>query len=415
MDGILDFLPSPLDINTIEAKTDKNETVICDMKDSSPFVGMVFKVANDPYVDLLSFCRVYSGVLKVGDVVFNASNKKRERITRMVRMHANNKEDIQEVYSGDIAAIIGLKTVVTGDTLTSMDRFLILNNIDFPEPVISLAIEAKSKNDENRLPLALRKLNQEDPSFKFAQNTETGQLILSGMGELHLEVLVDRLKREFNVHINVGMPQVAYRECLIISCVVVGEFLREGVEQNQYAKVSLQFDIKQEEGLEFYNEIKESISMEFVEAIKSTIVERMNIGILAGYPVYGLIVYLKNIEYREKEPTELALRAATSIAMNELVDCQALSLLEPIMKVEVVVSDIYIGDVVSDLNRRRGVIITMESGIVEAEVPLSKMFGYSTDLRSLSQGRATYTMEFLKYIKASEQIVNEVISKTAYR
>ncbi|MDB3856178.1 elongation factor G [Halieaceae bacterium] len=420
LDAVIEYLPSPTEVKAIEGILDDGETVDTRRADDdAPFSALAFKIATDPFVGTLTFFRVYSGTLKSGDTIFNPVKSKKERVGRMVQMHSNNREEIKEVLAGDIAAGIGLKDVTTGDTLCAMDAVITLERMEFPEPVISVAVEPRSKPDQEKMGVALGKLAQEDPSFRVKTDEETGQTIISGMGELHLDILVDRMRREFSVEANIGKPQVAYREAIRNVAEIEGKFVRQSGGRGQYGHVWVRFEPAEDanaEGLEFVNEIVGgSVPREYIPAVQKGIEEQMKNGVVAGYPLLGLKATLYDGSYHDVDSNEMAFKVAASMATKRLSQEGGAVLLEPIMKVEVVSPEENMGDVVGDLNRRRGIIAGMHENpqgkIIDAEVPLAEMFGYATDLRSATQGRATYTMEFLKYMEAPSNIAEEIVSK----
>lgn len=418
LDAVIDYLPSPTEVKAIQGHlNDANETLAeRHSSDDEPFAALAFKIATDPFVGTLTFVRVYSGVLNSGDAVYNAVKGKRERVGRMVQMHANDREEIKEVRAGDIAALIGMKDVTTGDTLCDMNKVITLEKMDFPEPVISIAVEPKSQADQEKMGVALGRLAQEDPSFRVETDEETGQTIISGMGELHLEIIVDRLSREFKVEANIGRPQVAYREKITKTVEVNHKFAKQSGGRGQYAHVVIKFEPREEEGLEFINEIVGGvIPKEYIPAVEKGIAQQMKNGVLAGYPLLGLKATLIDGSYHDVDSSEMAFKIAASLATRELSKQGEAVLLEPIMKVEVVTPEEYMGDVVGDLNRRRGLISGMGDNLsgktVDASVPLSEMFGYATDLRSASQGRATYSMEFERYAEAPASVANAIINR----
>jgi elongation factor G len=419
LDAVIEFLPSPTEVKSIEGILDDDVTVESrHADDKAPFAALAFKIATDPFVGTLTFFRVYSGTLSSGDTVFNPVKSKKERVGRMVQMHSNNREEIKEVLAGDIAAAIGLKDVTTGDTLCDLNSKITLERMEFPEPVISVAVEPKSKADQEKMGIALGKLAQEDPSFRVKSDEETGQTIISGMGELHLDILVDRMRREFSVEANIGKPQVAYREAIKNTCEIEGKFVRQSGGRGQYGHVWIKFEPREEgtEGLEFINEIVGGVvPKEYIPAVEKGIAEQMQNGILGGYPLLGLKATIYDGSYHDVDSNEMAFKIAGSMATKKLAQQGGAVLLEPIMKVEVVTPEENMGDVVGDLNRRRGLIQGMNENasgkVVDAEVPLSEMFGYATDLRSATQGRATYTMEFLKYSEAPASIAEAIINK----
>jgi elongation factor G len=421
LDAVIDYMPSPTEVKAIQGTLlDKDSTVdVREADDKAPFSALAFKIATDPFVGTLTFFRVYSGKLESGTGVYNSVKEKKERIGRMVQMHANSREEIKEVWAGDIAAAIGLKDVTTGDTLCDMDKPIVLERMVFPEPVISVAVEPKSKPDQEKMGIALGKLAQEDPSFRVRTDEESGQTIISGMGELHLDVLVDRMRREFNVEANIGKPQVAYREAIRNTSEIEGKFVRQSGGRGQYGHVWVRFEPGEDgnaEGLEFVNEVVGgTVPREYVPAVQKGIEEQMKNGVLAGYPLLGLKATLFDGSFHDVDSNEMAFKVAASMATKKLAQNGGAVLLEPIMAVEVVTPEENMGDVVGDLNRRRGLIGGMDENamgkVVTAEVPLAEMFGYATDLRSATQGRATYTMEFARYSEAPNNIAQEIISK----
>ena len=420
LDAVIEYLPSPTEVKAIEGTLEDGETVVeRPADDTAPFSALAFKIATDPFVGTLTFFRVYSGTLESGTGIYNAVKQKKERVGRMVQMHANSREEIKEVLAGDIAAAIGLKDVTTGDTLCDGDNVVILERMEFPEPVISVAVEPKSKVDQQKMGVALGKLAQEDPSFRVKTDEETGQTIISGMGELHLDILVDRMRREFSVEANIGKPQVAYRERITTTTEVEGKFVRQSGGRGQYGHVWVKFEPAEDEnaeGLEFVNDIVGGIvPREYIPAVNKGIEEQMKNGVLAGYPLLGLKATLYDGSFHDVDSNEMAFKIAASMATKKLAEVGGAELLEPMMQVEVVTPEENMGDVVGDLNRRRGVIQGMDENaagkIVNAEVPLAEMFGYATDLRSATQGRATYTMEFARYAAAPNNVAKEIISK----
>jgi len=418
LDAVIEYLPSPTEVKAIEGVLDdKDETpAVREASDDAPFSALAFKIATDPFVGTLTFMRVYSGVLNSGDSVYNPIKHKKERIGRMVQMHANNREEIKEVRAGDIAAAIGLKDVTTGETLCDMNQKITLERMEFPEPVISVAVEPRSTADQEKMGVALGKLAQEDPSFRVETDEETGQTIISGMGELHLDVLVDRMKREFSVEANIGKPQVAYRERITTACDINYKFAKQSGGRGQYGHVVIKFEPTDGEELDFVNDIVGgTIPREFIPAVQKGIEEQMKNGILAGYPLLGLRATLYDGSFHDVDSNEMAFKIAASMATKKLAQEGKPALLEPIMSVEIVTPEDYMGDVVGDLNRRRGLIQGMDESpsgkVVTAEVPLAEMFGYATDLRSASQGRATYAMEFNKYAEAPTNVAEAVINK----
>ena len=420
LDAVIEYLPSPQDVKAIEGVLDdKDETVATrPARDDAPFAALAFKIATDPFVGTLTFLRVYSGVVCQGDGVYNPVKGRRERIGRMVQMHANDREEIKEIRAGDIAAAIGMKDVTTGDTLCDMKSIITLERMEFPDPVISIAVEPKSQPDQEKMGVALGKLAAEDPSFRVETDEETGQTIISGMGELHLDIIVDRMQREFNVECNVGKPQVAYREKISSAVEINHKFAKQSGGRGQYGHVVIRFEPAQNEdddGLEFVNEIAGgSIPREFIPAVEKGIAEQMKNGILAGYPLLGLKATLFDGSFHDVDSNEMAFKIAASQATKLLGQEGDPVLMEPVMRVEVVTPEDYMGDVVGDLNRRRGLIQGMEDipagKVINASVPLAEMFGYATDLRSASQGRATYSMEFENYAAAPSSVAEAVMN-----
>ena len=419
LDGVIDFLPSPADVKAVIGLTDADHQVERHASDEEPFSALAFKIATDPFVGTLTFFRVYSGVLNAGDVVLNCTKGKRERVGRIVQMHANSRVELTEVRAGDIGALIGLKDVTTGDTLCSMESPVLLEKMEFPEPVIAVAVEPRTKADQDKMAGALAKLAQEDPSFRVGTDPESGQVIISGMGELHLEIIVDRMKREFNVSANVGAPQVAYRETIknLVEC--EGKFIRQTGGRGQYGHVWLRIEPKEPgSGYEFVNDIVGGVvPKEYIPAIDKGIQEQMENGVLAGFPVVDVKVSLFDGSYHDVDSNEMAFKIAGSMCFRDGAKTANPVLLEPIMKIEVVTPEEYMGEVVGDINRRRGIIHGMEDvpagKVVECEVPLAEMFGYATDLRSATQGRATYSMQFEKYNEAPANIAEAIIRKVS--
>ncbi|MCR9107230.1 MAG: elongation factor G [Gammaproteobacteria bacterium] len=421
LDAVIEYMPSPTEVKAIEGTLldADNTPATREADDNAPFSALAFKIATDPFVGTLTFFRVYSGKLESGTGVYNSVKEKKERVGRMVQMHSNSREEIKEVLAGDIAAAVGLKDVTTGDTLCDQDNPIVLERMEFPEPVISVAVEPKSKPDQEKMGIALGKLAQEDPSFRVKTDEETGQTIISGMGELHLDILVDRMRREFSVEANIGKPQVAYREAIRNTSEIEGKFVRQSGGRGQYGHVWIRFepaDDQGAEGLEFVNEIVGGVvPREYIPAVQKGIEEQMQNGVLAGYPLLGLKATLYDGSFHDVDSNEMAFKIAASMATKKLSQDGGAVLLEPIMAVEVVTPEENMGDVVGDLNRRRGMIGGMDENpsgkVVTAEVPLAEMFGYATDLRSATQGRATYTMEFAKYAEAPSSIAEEIIAK----
>ncbi|MFG5864468.1 elongation factor G [Metapseudomonas sp. CR1201] len=429
LDAVIDYLPAPTEIPPIQGvhpdSTDDNE--IHDERradDAEPFSALAFKIATDPFVGTLTFARVYSGVLTSGDSVLNSVKGKKERVGRMVQMHANQREEIKECRAGDIAALIGMKDVTTGDTLCDIEKPIVLERMDFPEPVISVAVEPKTKADQEKMGIALGKLAQEDPSFRVKTDEESGQTIISGMGELHLDIIVDRMKREFGVEANIGKPQVSYRETISKDNVEIeGKFVRQSGGRGQFGHCWIRFsaaDVDEKgniaEGLVFTNEVVGGVvPKEYIPAIQKGIEEQMKNGVVAGYPLIGLKATVFDGSYHDVDSNEMAFKIAASMATKQLAQKGGGKVLEPIMRVEVVTPEEYMGDVMGDLNRRRGLIQGMEDSVsgkvIRAEVPLGEMFGYATDVRSMSQGRASYSMEFSKYAEAPSNIVEALVKK----
>ena len=419
LDAVIDFLPAPDEVAAIKGVipnvSEENEEVDSrSSSDEEPFSALAFKIATDPFVGTLTFIRVYSGVLSVGDGVMNSTKTRKERVGRMVQMHSNNREEIKEVRAGDIAACIGLKDITTGDTLCDLNKPIVLERMDFPEPVISVAVEPKSKQDQEKMSLALGKLAQEDPSFRVHSDEDSGQTIISGMGELHLDVLVDRMKREFSVEANIGKPQVAYRETIKEAIDIEGKFVRQSGGKGQYGHVWLKLEpLGLDDEYEFVDKIVGGVvPKEYIPAVDKGIQEQMQNGVIAGYPLLALRATLYDGSYHDVDSSEMAFKIAGSMALKEGALKAKPALLEPVMKVVVVTPEEHMGDVVGDLNRRRGIILGMDeipSGKeVSSEVPLAEMFGYATDLRSATQGRATFTMEFLKYGEVPSNIAEEI-------
>ena len=421
LDAVIDYLPSPVDIPPVEGTDDAGNEVKRNADDGEKFSALAFKLMTDPFVGQLTFVRVYSGVLKSGDTVYNPVKGKKERIGRILQMHANNREEIKEVLAGDIAAVVGLKDVTTGETLCDVDSHVTLERMEFPEPVISQAVEPKSKADQEKMGLALSRLAQEDPSFRVRSDEESGQTIISGMGELHLEILVDRMKREFGVEANVGKPQVAYRETIRKTCEEVeGKFVKQSGGRGQYGHVVLKVEpLEPGGGYEFVDAIKGGVvPREFIPAVDKGIQETLPSGILAGYPVVDVKVTLFFGSYHDVDSNENAFKMAGSMAFKEGMRKASPVLLEPMMAVEVETPEDYAGTVMGDLSSRRGMVQGMDDMVgggktIKAEVPLAEMFGYATNLRSLTQGRATYTMEFKHYSEAPKNVADEVIAARA--
>ncbi len=415
LDGIVDFLPAPNEIAAVEGETLAGERAVREASDKEPFAALAFKIASDPFSGTLTYLRVYSGSVKSGECVYNPLKKKRERIGRLLQMHANKREEISEVWAGDIAAVVGCKTATTGDTLCAENKQIILEKMDFPEPVISIAIEPKTKADQDKLGAALDKLAVEDPSFRVSADAETGQMLISGMGELHLEIITDRLLREFKVQANVGKPQVSYRETIGKAVKHEGRYIRQSGGRGQYGHVVLELEPNEAGGgFVFENAIVGGvIPNEFVPAVEQGIVESMQSGVLAGYPMVDLRVRLVDGSFHEVDSSDVAFKIAASMAFRDGAAVADPVLLEPIMECEVVCPDQYMGDVIGDLNARRGRIVGMEQEgggqKIRAQAPLANMFGYATGLRSLSQGRATYTMQFSRYQPVPGGIAQEIV------
>ncbi len=415
LDAFVDYMPSPLDIEAIKGVSPDGEEIARKADDNEPFSALAFKIMTDPFVGQLTFLRVYSGCLKSGDTVFNPLKSRNERIGRLLKMHANKREEIKEVYAGDICAAVGLKNTGTGDSLCDVKNPIILESMEFPDPVISIAIEAKTKNDQEKLSLALGKLAMEDPSFKVRTDEETGQTIISGMGELHLEIIVDRLRREFKVDCNVGKPQVAYKETITKSARIEGKYIRQSGGRGQYGHVWLDIEpLEPGSGFEFVDKIVGGvIPKEYIPAVGAGVKEAMDRGIVAGYPMVDVKVTLFDGSYHEVDSSEMAFKIAGSQAFQAGAKKAKPIILEPIMSVEVTVPEEYMGDVIGDINSRRGKVLGMDARanlqIIRTYVPLSEMFGYSTVLRSLTQGRATYSMQFSHYEPVPQNIAEELI------
>ena len=417
LDAVIDYMPAPIDVAAIEGELEDGSSAKRSSSDDDPFAALAFKVMTDPYVGTLTFVRIYSGVLKSGDSVYNSVKGKKERIGRILQMHSNEREEVKEARAGDIVAVVGLKNATTGDTLCSLDAKIVLERMEFPEPVISVAVEPKTKADQEKMGIALSKLAAEDPSFRVYTDQESGQTIISGMGELHLEIIVDRMKREFNVEANVGEPQVAYRESIRKSIEVEGKFVRQSGGRGQYGHVWLRLEpipVDGEKTYEFSDEIVGGVvPREYIPAVDKGIQEQMAKGVLAGYPILGVRAALYDGSYHDVDSSEMAFKIAGSMALKEGVLKATPALLEPIMKVEVTTPEDFMGDVMGDLNRRRGIVGGMEDTPagkqIEAKVPLAEMFGYATALRSLTQGRAAYSMQFECYNEAPQNVAESVI------
>ena len=419
LDAVVDLMPSPLDVPAIRGVLENDDEGVRKSSDEEPFSALAFKIATDPFVGTLTFFRVYSGVLKSGDTVFNPGKGRKERVGRILQMHANTRDEIKEVRAGDIAAAVGLKAVTTGDTLCDLHSVITLERMEFPEPVISVAVEPRTKADQEKMGIALQKLAQEDPSFRVHTDEESGQTIISGMGELHLDILVDRMKREFKVEANVGRPQVAYRETIRKAVEAEGKFVKQTGGRGQYGHAKIRMmPTKPGEGYEFDNQITGgTIPKEYISSVDKGIQEAMQNGVIAGYPVVDFRVELYDGSYHDVDSSEMAFKVAGSMAFRNAALAARPVLLEPMMKVEVVTPEHYMGDVMGDVSRRRGQLQGMEDSpagkTINAHVPLSEMFGYATDLRSQTQGRATFTMEFDHYAEAPASVADEIIKKTA--
>jgi elongation factor G len=419
LDAIVEYMPSPPEVPPVKGQSEKGEPMTRKADDAEPFAALAFKILNDPFVGNLTFFRVYSGTLNSGDQVFVPNRSRTERIGRLLQMHASDRTEIKEVRAGDIAAAVGLKDVITGDTLSDLNKVIILEKMDFPEPVISVAVEPKTKVDQEKMGLALQRLAKEDPSFRVHTDAESGQTIIEGMGELHLEIIVDRMKREFKVDANVGKPQVAYRETLRSTVESEGKFIRQTGGRGQYGHVWLKIEpLPQGKGFEFVNGIVGgSVPREYIPAVDKGIQEAVQTGVIAGYPIVDVKVTLFDGSFHDVDSNEMAFKIAGSIGFKEGFRKAKPVLLEPIMKVEVVVPEDYYGDIVGDLSRRRGQIVGTEDSpsgkVVTAEVPLAEMFQYSTSMRSMSQGRANYTMEFAKYQEVPGNVADVVMKKAS--
>lgn len=419
LDAMIEYMPSPLDVPAIQGveDADSEEKIVRNPTDDEPFAALAFKIANDPFVGNLTFFRVYSGVLSAGDFVYNSTKGKKERIGRIVQMHSNDREEIKEVRAGDIAAAIGLKDVTTGETLCDLKKRVVLERMDFPEPVIALAVEPKTKSDQEKMGIALGKLAKEDPSFRVSTDEESGQTIIAGMGELHLDILVDRMKREFDVECDIGEPQVAYRETITKLIEHEHKFAKQSGGRGQYGHVYLKIEPqKAGDGYEFVDEIKGGvIPKEYIPAVNKGVQEQMANGVIAGFPLVDIKVTVYDGSYHDVDSSEMAFKIAASMCIRDGVKLAKPVLLEPMMKVEVATPEDYMGDVMGDLNRRRGIVSSMDDTVsgkqIKAEVPLGEMFGYANSLRSMSQGRASYSMEFAKYTAAPQNVADSVIEK----
>ncbi len=418
LDAVIDYMPAPTEVKAIEGVDDDGTPIECKADDDASFASLAFKIATDPYVGTLTFFRVYSGCLNSGDTVYNPLKRRKERVGRMVQMHSNSREEIKEVRAGDIAAAVGLKDVTTGETLCAPESIVTLEKMDFPDPVISVAVEPKSKADQEKMSTALGKLAQEDPSFRVASDEESGQTIISGMGELHLDVLVDRMRREFSVEANIGKPQVAYRETIRRTVEIEGKHIKQTGGRGQYGHVWLRLEpLDPDADYEFVNEIVGGVvPREYIPAVDKGIQEQMKNGCLAGYPLLAMKVTLYDGSFHDVDSSEMAFKMAGSLALRKGALEADPALLEPMMAVEVVTPEDYMGDVMGDLNRRRGLVQGMDDSpagkVITAEVPLAEMFGYATDLRSATQGRATFTMEFQKYAEVPGNIADSIINES---
>jgi len=419
LDAVIEFMPSPVEVPAVKGQTEGGQPLTRQASDSEPFSALAFKILNDPFVGNLTFFRVYSGVLNSGDQVYVPNKSRNERIGRLLQMHASERTEIKEVRAGDIAAAVGLKDVTTGDTLSDPDKVIVLEKMEFPEPVISVAVEPKTKADQEKMGLALQRLAKEDPSFRVHTDQESGQTIISGMGELHLEIIVDRMKREFKVEANVGKPQVAYRETLRGTVEQEGKFVRQSGGRGQYGHVWLKLEPKESgTGYEFVNGIVGGVvPKEYIPAVDKGIQEAIEGGVIAGYPIVDVKVTIFDGSYHDVDSNEMAFKIAGSMGFKEGFKRARPVLLEPIMKVEVVTPEEYYGDVIGDLNRRRGQIMGMDDSpsgkVVTADVPLAEMFGYATSVRSMSQGRATFTMEFAKYMEVPNNVAEAILKKAS--
>ena len=419
LDKVVELLPAPNDVQAVRGENSKGEPDERHSVDDEPFAALAFKVATDPYVGTLTFFRVYSGVLNTGDTVLNTIKNKKERIGRLLQMHANSRDEVKQVCAGDIAAAVGLKDVTTGETLAAINAPIILERMEFPEPVISIAVEPRTKADQEKMSTALAKLAQEDPSFRVRTDDESGQTIISGMGELHLDIIIDRMKREFKVEANVGQPQVAYRETIRNTVEAEGKFVRQSGGRGQYGHVKIRMSpLPESTGFEFVNSITGgAVPREYIGSVEQGVEDQLQNGVLAGFQLVDCRVELLDGSYHEVDSNEMAFKIAGSMAVRDAALKAGAVLLEPIMKVEAVTPEDYMGDVMGDLNRRRGVVQGMEDvaagKIIRAQVPLAEMFGYATDLRSQTQGRATYTMEFDSYAEAPSSVSEAIIRKTA--
>ncbi len=419
LDGIVQYMPSPIDIPPVEGDLENGETAVREARGDAPFSALAFKIATDPFVGSLTFIRVYSGVLNSGDAVYNSIKGKKERIGRLLQMHANHREEIKEVRAGDIAAAVGLKDVTTGDTLCDPSAIIRLEKMEFPEPVISVAVEPRTKADQEKMGIALGKLAHEDPSFRVRTDEESGQTIISGMGELHLEIIIDRMQREFGVEANVGAPQVAYRESIHKTAEAEGKFVRQSGGRGQYGHVWLRLEpLERGAGIEFESAIVGGVvPKEFIPAVEKGVREQLESGVVAGFPMVDIKVTLFDGSYHDVDSSEMAFKIAGSMGVRNAAMEAEPFLLEPMMDVEIVTPEEFMGDVMGDINRRRGIVHGMDDvpmgKVIRAEVPLAEMFGYATDLRSATQGRATYTMKFARYSEAPASVADEIVKKAS--
>lgn len=418
LDAIVDFLPSPLDVPPIKAETPSGEIINVVADDNAPLSALAFKVATDPFIGRLTYIRIYSGILQKGSYVMNNTKNKKERISRLVKMNSNARNEIDEIGAGDICAVIGLKDTTTGDTICSEGNKVILEQMQFAEPVISLAIEPKSKADQEKMGIALSKLAEEDPTFKTYSDEETGQVIIAGMGELHLDILVDRLRREFNVNVNVGAPQVSYRETFTIENESEGKYIKQSGGRGQYGHVKIKFEPNSEKGFEFVDAVVGGrIPKEYIKEVENGLKEAMQAGPLAGYPIIDIKATLFDGSYHEVDSSGMAYKIAASMALKDAAKKCGIVLLEPIMSVDVTVPDEYFGDTMGDISSRRGSIEGTEqrgtAQTIKAKVPLSEMFGYATDLRSFTQGRGQYVMQFSHYAQAPKSVTEQIVAERA--
>ncbi|MCK4493937.1 MAG: elongation factor G [Methylococcales bacterium] len=420
LDAIVDYMPSPIDIASVEGVSEDDKQPLKRIaNDKEPFSALAFKIATDPFVGVLTFFRVYSGVMRTGDGIYNSVKQKKERVGRIMQMHANSREEITEVFAGDIAAIVGLKNITTGDTLCDLKEKVVLEKMEFPEPVISIAVEPRTQSDQEKMNIALGKLAQEDPSFRVYSDEESGQIIISGMGELHLDIIVDRMRREFDVDANVGAPQVAYRETIREKVNCEGRFVRQSGGRGQYGHVWLKIEpLGVGEGYQFFNEVVGgAVPKEYIASVDKGVQEQMENGIVAGFPIVDVKVSLFDGSYHDVDSNEMAFKVAGSMAFRKGAQKATPVLLEPMMKVEIITPDNYMGSVVGDINKRRGIVQGMEDSpmgkMIGCEVPLAEMFGYATDLRSATQGRATYSMQFEKYSEAPAHIAEAIIKRVS--